>query len=135
VGRDERQPRFVGDMPHAWVESDYIDSVLDLFAYERESDRALVLAAGIPPAWLRDRGVAIEHLRTPYGLLSYSLRKQGARTLLHIAAGMQPPPGGFILTWPEARPPRFTRINGKPAGWQNRELSIRELPADVVVEQ
>ena len=30
---------------------------------------------------------------------------------------------------------REMRVNGKPASWQNRELSIRELPADVVVER
>jgi hypothetical protein len=135
VGRDERAPRFIGDMPHAWVESDYIRSVLDLFVYEREDDRALVLAAGIPPAWLNDRGIAIEHLCTPYGPLTYSLRNEGSRTLLHVAGGMQLPPGGLILSWPDPRPPRSTRINGKPASWQNRELSIRELPADVVVER
>ena len=39
VVRDAREPRFIGDMPHGWVASDYIRSVLDLFAYERESDR------------------------------------------------------------------------------------------------
>ena len=135
VGREMRQPRFVGDMPHAWVESDYIGSMLDLFAYEREDDRALILAAGVPPAWLRGGGIAIERLRTPYGPLSYSLRQEGSRTILHIAAGMQLPPGGLIFAWPDRRPPHSTRINGKPASWQNRELSIRELPADVVVEQ
>ena len=52
VGRDARQPRFVGDLPHGWVASDYIRSALDLFAYERDGDGALVLAAGVPPAWL-----------------------------------------------------------------------------------
>ena len=48
VGREPRQPRFIGDMPHAWIASDYIRSVLDMFAYERQSDKSLVLAAGIP---------------------------------------------------------------------------------------
>ncbi len=38
---------FVGDLPHAWVASDYIRSVLDLFAYER-SDGAMVLAGRHP---------------------------------------------------------------------------------------
>jgi hypothetical protein len=32
VGRDARQPRFVGDMPHGWVASDFIRAALDLFA-------------------------------------------------------------------------------------------------------
>ena len=48
VGREPRRPRFIGDMPHAWIASDYIRSVLDMFAYERPDEKALVLAAGIP---------------------------------------------------------------------------------------
>jgi hypothetical protein len=48
VGRELRQPRFVGDMPHGWVASDFMRSALDLFAYERDADSALVLAAGLP---------------------------------------------------------------------------------------
>src|SRR5262249_7617964 len=73
VGHDPRETRFVGDMPHGWVASDFIRSILDLFAYERESDRALVIAAGIPAAWIDDKGVGVDRLRTPYGLLSYTL--------------------------------------------------------------
>jgi len=46
VGRDPRQPRFLGDMPHGWVASDFIRATLDLFAYERDDDHAVVLAAG-----------------------------------------------------------------------------------------
>jgi hypothetical protein len=46
VLRDPREPRFLGDMPHGWVASDQIRSVLDLFAYEHEGERSLVLAAG-----------------------------------------------------------------------------------------
>ena len=42
--RDAREPRFLGDMPHGWVASDQIRSVLDLFAYEDESESSLVLA-------------------------------------------------------------------------------------------
>ena len=41
-------PKFIGDMPHTWVGSGFVEAVRDLFAYEREDDRALVLAAGIP---------------------------------------------------------------------------------------
>jgi hypothetical protein len=135
VGRDVRAPRFVGDMPHAWVASDFIRSVLDSFAYERDSDESLVLGAGVPVAWLRGRGIAVEGLRTPYGPLSYSLRQERSRTLLHVASGMRVPPGGFIFVWPEAKPPRSTRVNGRLARWENRELRIHELPAEVVVQQ
>lgn len=95
VGREPRAPRFIGDMPHGWVASDFIRSVLDMFAYERENQ--LVLAAGIDPRWLDGEGIGIERLRTPWGLLSYSL-KRGAdgKPDLKIT-GDAHPPRGFIL--------------------------------------
>jgi hypothetical protein len=51
VGREYRKPRFIGDMPHAWVASDFVRSVLEAIAYDRE-DGALVIGAGVPAAWL-----------------------------------------------------------------------------------
>jgi hypothetical protein len=133
VGREPRKPRFVGDMPHGWVASDFIRSALDLFAYEREADSALVLAAGLPRQWLEGEGVAVENLGTPYGRLSYSLHSQGGRLILKVAAGLQPPPGGLVFVWPGAQPAGPTRLNGKPVSWQGTELRIRELPAEVIV--
>jgi F5/8 type C domain len=133
VGREPRKPRFVGDMPHGWVASDFIRSALDLFAYEREADNALVLAGGLPREWLEGEGVAVENLRTPYGPLSYSLRGQRHRLLLKVAAGVQPPPGGLVLIWPGDQPAGPTRLNGTPVSWQGAELRIHHLPAEVTV--
>ena len=134
VGREARKVRFVGDMPHAWIASDYMRAVLDLFAYERSSDDALVIAAGIPAAWLAGRGIAVSGLSTPYGALGYSLRQDGPRTLLHVDAGVRPSAGGIVLPWPGRGAPGATTINGKPAAWREGELHIAELPADVVVQ-
>jgi hypothetical protein len=133
VGREPRKPRFIGDMPHGWVASDFIRSALDLFAYEREADSALVLAAGLPPQWLEGEGIAVENLRTPYGRLSYSLRSQGHRLILTVSAGLQPPPGGLVFVWPGEQPAGPTRLNGTPVSWQGAELRIRQLPAEVIV--
>ncbi len=133
VGRDPRKIRFVGDMPHGWIASDFIRAALDLFAYERDSDDTLVLAAGVPPAWLDSPGIALKRLRTPYGPLSYSLRKENGRVVFHVDGGMRLPPGGIVLVWPETDPPGVTRVNGKPAAWRGGELPITELPADVVI--
>ncbi len=120
-------------MPHAWVASDFIGSVLDLFAYERNVDQAIVLAAGIPPAWLDGAGISVRNLRTPHGLLSYSLRKERRRTVLTLEAGSRPP-GHFVFVWPWKDAPRATLVNGRAARWQGNELHIDELPARVVVE-
>jgi hypothetical protein len=136
VGRDPRQPRFVGDMPHGWVASDFIRAALDLFAYEREGDHALVLAGGVPPAWLDGVGVSVNDLRTPYGPLRYTFKREGRRLVLKLAGASRVPPGGFVLAWPGAQPPAGeAQVNGKPAQWQGTELRFHELPARVVLHE
>ncbi|TPW06311.1 MAG: coagulation factor 5/8 type domain-containing protein [bacterium] len=124
VGRDEREPRFIGDMPHAWISSDYIRSTLDLLVYERERDHALVLAAGVPTAWLEGEGVGVTNVRTAYGPLSYNLREDGAGYLLTLD-GQVTPPGGFVIQWPAGEtPPARVRIDGRAAQWSGSELAI-----------
>jgi hypothetical protein len=97
VGRLPREPRFLGDMPHGWVASDFINAALDMLAFERDSDGALVLAAGVPDDWLAQGGITVERLRTPYGLLSYSLAADRGRVRLRYNLDGKPPPGGMVL--------------------------------------
>ena len=125
VGRDLREPRFIGDMPHAWISSDYIRSALDMFVYERDRDQALVLAAGVPMEWLdTEAGVGVSDVRTPYGNLTYGLKRQGDRTTLTLS-GQAAPPGGFVLIWPAGQEmPQRVRIDGRRAEWSERQLSI-----------
>ena len=134
VGRDARKPRFVGDMPHAWIASDFIRSVLDMFAYERNDDDALVLAAGVPMSWLEGEGIRFAGLHTPFGRLSYRMRRSGHRLLLHVDDGIRLPPGGIVVTWPGSGAPGPARVNGKPAAWHDGELRITRLPAEVAVD-
>jgi hypothetical protein len=134
VGRDARESRFIGDMPHGWVASDFIRSTLDLFAYERESDHSIVLAAGVPDAWLDGDGIAIRNLRTPYGKLSYSLQRRGGAVHLEIPRDdMRLPPGGIVLSLARGDAPRSARINGKRVVERNREWHVSQLPAELVV--
>ena len=134
VGREARKPRFIGDMPHGWVASDFIRSALDMFAYEREEDRALVLAAGVPAAWMDGAGVTIERLRTPWGTLGYTLRRDAARLSLAVHAGSALPPGGLVFPWPFPQPPRCARLQGRQARFENGEVRISSAPARLVVE-
>lgn len=100
VERRPRHPRFVGDMPHAWIASDFIRSALDLLAYERERDGALVLAAGVPASWLAQGPVGVQGLGTAFGPLGYTLQRGAdGGALLQLAAGLKPPPGGLWLAW------------------------------------
>ncbi len=113
VRRDPRAPGFLGDLPHGWVASDFIRSTLDLFAYERRDEGSLVLAAGIPEAWLaRPQGIAIRNLATPWGPLSYRLARRGNGVRYTLPAETAVPPGGLILTWPLAGRPGSARADG-----------------------
>ncbi len=104
VASDPHQARFIGDMPHTWVGSDYIRSFLDMFAHERreqgEDQPVLVLAAGLPAAWLDEGGVEVGDLPTPHGLLSYTLSRQDGVVEMTIKGGFTPPPGGLVLDPP-----------------------------------
>ena len=69
VDRQPRHARFIGDLPLARISSDCIRSGLDLLAYERDSDRARVLAAGVRPDWQESGSFGVAGLRTAHGLL------------------------------------------------------------------
>jgi len=130
VMADAREPHFLGDMPHAWIASDYIRSVLDLFAYEREQDDALVLAAGLSEEWMK-AGVSVKDLSTRYGLLSYRLSSDSGGYRLELAGGLAPPGGGVRLAWPlPGTLPRATYQGGE-LPWVGRELVLPTAPATI----
>ena len=136
VGRDPRAPRFIGDMPHTWVGTDFIRSFLDFFAIEREGGDArgasLLLGAGLPEEWVRAPGGAgVQGLRTIYGPLNLSVSASGGEVRAHIA-GVRVPAGGLALAWPLAGVPRVAAVNGKPAGIRGGEILVDEVPAEVV---
>jgi hypothetical protein len=134
VGRDPRAPRFIGDMPHTWVGTDFIRSFLDFFAFERGEGPggSLLVGAGLPEAWLRSPGGAgVSGLRTIYGPLDLSVSASGDEVRARIA-GVRIPPGGLALAWPLGGTPRAATVNGKPAAIRGREILVGEVPADVV---
>lgn len=137
VWREPRLPRFLGDLPHAWVGSDYLRSFLDLFAYERESDASVVLAAGLPPTWIeRLGGAGIRGLRTRYGTLSYVVKCTGKSVRLRLTGKSEIPPRGFVLSWPYEEAPARATINGRPLKLgRSKEIAIRVLPATVEVQR
>lgn len=133
VGHDPREIRFIGDMPHIWVASDFIRAALDLFAYDRASDHALVIGAGLPADWIGSKeGVAISGLRTPFGSLGYRIRNENGHIALHIDKGAVPP-GGFVFESPYASA-GDARVNGKATPWNGRALDIGSAPADVTFD-
>ncbi|HKG91996.1 MAG TPA: discoidin domain-containing protein [Gemmatimonadaceae bacterium] len=120
VYRDSTATRFIGDMPHTWVGSDYVRSVMDMFAYERESDSSLVVGTGVPEAWVAaDPGVVVRRLPTHYGTLDLAMRGEaGGRVRVTLGGDLRVPPGGVVVRSPRS----------------DREEVVRRLPAVVVLE-
>jgi hypothetical protein len=105
-----------------------------MFAYERPSDKALVIAEGISDAWL-DRGeVGVEELPTWWGRLRCSIQRDGAEALrLDLAPGLALPPGGIVLRPPLARPLVRVEADGQPiTTFDASSAIIRHLARNIV---
>ncbi len=135
VWRDPALAKFIGDMPHTWVGSDYIRSVLDMFAYERDEDDALVVAPGIPESWVtRGTGIAVQGLPTYYGPLTFSMRGTPAEVAVRVERGVRPPQSGIIVRSPFDRPIREAVLDGRvvPVA-EGREVRLGRVPATLVL--
>lgn len=85
VWSDYRLARFIGDMPHTWVGSDFINAIRTFFIYENEADTSLILGAGLFREWIDyEKGMSIENLPTYWGDISYSIQKKEDRYLVKI---------------------------------------------------
>lgn len=129
VWEREDTARFIGDMPHTWVGSDFIRSALDMFAYERDTDSSLVVAAGVPENWLReDNGIRIANLSTHYGRLKYSMRARGNDLRIDIAPGLRIPRGGIVIDPPFKSRPKRVLVNGVSVPYGG-VIRVTSLPA------
>ena len=129
--RDPKTPAHLGDLPHTWIAAEYVLAVRSLFAYERDADRTLVVAAGLAPEWLEGGGVRVKEMPTPYGALSYSLRRVDAATLRFELAGaidaaiVLRPPLGSVL--------RAVRVDGREyCEFDSDSVTLPGTPAEVI---
>ena len=127
-----REVRFLGDMPHAWVSSDYIRSALDLFAYEREPEATLVIGAGLKPEWLAQGDIEVRGLATPYGPLGYRLARAPQGWVLDLKGAAADVPAREVrLAWPGSGALPEARHEGRRLAWQGRELPLPQAPVTV----
>ncbi len=139
--RDHATPAHVGDLPHTWIAAEYVLAVRSLFAYEREADQSLVLAAGLAPEWLDGAGVQVTGMPTSRGSLSYSLRRVDAGTLrFEIGGGLRGgglggagPDGKMVLRPPLPAALRAVTVDGSPHSQFDAESITLAGPAAQVV--
>ncbi|MCK9280561.1 MAG: hypothetical protein M0P71_08070 [Melioribacteraceae bacterium] len=137
VWKDYRAPRFIGDMPHTWVGSDFINAARALFIYENEYDSSLVIGAGLKKDWIDyDKGISIENLYNNYGTLSYSVKKEGDSYKVKIWGEMNKPNGGIIIkNFNDKKLPISVMISGESLkDFDESAIQINEFPAEVIIK-
>ena len=136
VWKDYRVPRYIGDMPHTWVGSDFINAIRAMFVYENEYDQSLVLASALYQDWIDSpTGMSVENLPTYYGEISYSIKKDNNKYLFSIYGKVKLPSGGIkIKNFNGSKPPSKVSVNGiESKDFNGKEISIKVMPAEVVI--
>ena len=134
VWKDKRIPRFIGDMPHTWVGSDFINAIRSMFVYENEADESLVLASALYQDWIDSpNGMSIENLPTYYGELSYSIKKNENRYNIKIFGNITLPPGGIVLkNFPGDKKPVSITVNGNSIkDFDKNNIRVHQFPVTI----
>jgi hypothetical protein len=134
--RDPEGPSFIGDLPHTWISAEYMLSICSLFAYEREADQSLVIAAGVVSEWLAEGcDVGVENLPTYYGNISYRMQLENSGTMrLKFWGDVSVPLGGIVALPPLPRPIRQVAVNGTALEeFRDDSFTLRQCPAEAEV--
>jgi hypothetical protein len=115
VWEDPRIPRFIGDMPHTWVGSEWVKALRNLFVMERE-DGSLMVGKGVPAAWcVEGEPVVWSGLPTYGGRLGLRWETRGGKVEVSATGpealrGVIHPPMGAT-----GDPVRFERLPARAA--------------------
>lgn len=138
VLQDPRRARFIGDMPHTWCGSDFLNSVRAMLLFERDS--SVVLFGGVDAEQAR-QGVRLEGMPTYFGTLSASIESRnvdGKERFVVKVSGDAKPPAGIVVTSPfdvDGRPSADCKawVDGKPAT-VSKDGTVRVFKNDVTIE-
>jgi hypothetical protein len=135
VWRNSKETKFIGDMPHTWVGSDFIRAIRNMLVYERDDD-TLVLGAGILEDWVRDpSGVEVQHLPTYYGMLNYKMKMAGENLAIELDGDIKIPAGKIILKSPLANSVKAVVVNGKKIkNFSAKEVIVDAFPAKITIQ-
>ena len=137
VWKDYRNPGYIGDMPHTWVGSDFVNAIRTMFVYENEYDASLVLASALYQDWIdAPEGMSVNNLPTYYGEVSYNLKKEGNAYNFNITGNLKLPANGIkILNFNGSKMPKKVTVNGKEiTTFTDKYIQITQSPADLVIE-
>ena len=98
---DSRRGVYIGDMPHTWVGSGYVNSVRGLILMEEDKSKTLNLLFGTPRGWLVNDGISLSGFPTHFGNLMMQAKWDDSDQRLNLDVDM---PKGTARTiyvrWP-----------------------------------
>jgi hypothetical protein len=110
VHSDPRLGSYIGDMPHTWVGSGFVNTILGMIFVEQEEQLRLLVAS--PQEWLSGDGVKLRNVPTRFGKLD--LDAQLADDALEVEVGGNLKGLSEIhLSWPWASRPRVVTVDGQ----------------------
>lgn len=131
VANGYRTMRFIGDMPHTWVGSDYINAIRAMFLYENDDAHAVVIGAGLKDAWVKE-GLSITALPTHYGTISYTIEPMKDRTVrIRITGSVEPSAKVLVPIGLVSQPLTAARVNGAAIAPMQGSIPVFSLPATV----
>lgn len=127
---DDKPGRWLGDMPHTWVGSEYISAFRTMFVTERSRDRALIVGAGIPEPWFAGKGVSARGLPTAFGSLNLRATSRDNAFVYEISGTIEK---RIALEVPAPRKtePKVVLVNGKEVRLGMAPVRIASVPATV----
>lgn len=125
-------PKFIGDMPHTWVGSDFLNSLRSMLVYEDEAADSLVLFAGVPEKWINEGdGLALRNFRTYHGSINATAFADADAARITLSGDLTIPKGGLVVRCPLDTPSDRATVNARPAAVLNGSIVIRVLPAQI----
>ncbi len=136
VWKDKDIPKFIGDMPHTWVGSAFINSIRALFVYEDEDNSELIIGAGLKEEWLNSAsGVKVKNLPTYYGDLSYSMIEKNNTVFVKINGKIASKCKKIILKLLPERVIKKVIVDGKSSGaYEGNNIFLSPANKNIVIK-
>jgi hypothetical protein len=105
----KRMGCYIGDMPHTWVGSGFLNAIALMLAKTRNGQ--IILLDGIPASWLSGSGITLKDRPTPFGTLNLDAYIKDDTVHIKLS-GSAAPPNGFCIRLPTAYTHYSVRVNG-----------------------
>ena len=112
VWKNDREPRYIGDIPHTWCGTEFVLAVRSMFVFEAEG--ALVVGAGLKQDWLSDpSGVESGDLPVKGGRVGFHAHSAQGTIRLEIRGEFRSGMPRIVLGSPLLRGAKGVKANGK----------------------